>query len=158
MTMIKILLVVVLLVITVTFFTLFRNGANLTEPPGVTKRLAVFLSINSAATADDHPLEELRAPIFNTDSNTLYLQVLDAAADLGWGILAHDSDAFNADFVVRSPVLLYEDDLYVQVFSIGDKQSTLSVQSSSRKGRADLAANSGHIQKLIKHLKIKTSE
>ena len=156
--MFKIFLVVVLLVVAITFFTLYRNGANLVEPPGAVKRLAVFLSTNSATTDDNHPLAELRTPTFNIDAKVLYPQVIDAAADLGWGVLAHDSDALDANFVVRSPALLFEDDLYVQVKSMGDQQSSLHMRSASRKGGADFAANSGHIQKLVKQLRIKVSK
>jgi uncharacterized protein (DUF1499 family) len=156
--MFKVFLVVVLLAVAIVFFTLYRNGANLTEPPGVVKRLAVFLSINKASTADNHPLAELRTPTFNIDAKTLYAQVLDAAADLGWAVLAHDSDALDANLVVRSPALLFADDIYVQVKSMGDQQSSLQIRSASRKGSADFAANSGHIQKLVKQLRIKVSK
>ena len=155
--MFKVFLFVVLFAVAIIFFTLFRNGANLTEPPGAVKRLAVFLSISSAATDDNHSLAELRTPTFNVDARTLYTQVLDAAAELGWSVLAHDSDVLDANFEVRSPALLFEDDLYVQVKSMGDQQSSLHMRSASRKGGADFAANSGHIQKLVKHLKAKVN-
>jgi hypothetical protein len=136
-------------------FTLVRNGANLLEPPGTVKRLAIFLTVNHASTMDDHPFEELRTPIFDMDADSLYQHVLNGANELGWGIIAHDSDKHNANFVVRSPILLFEDDVYVQVRYINDQQSSLYIQSNSRSAssHADFAANSGHIQELIAKLK-----
>jgi uncharacterized protein (DUF1499 family) len=76
--------------------------------------------------------------------------MLKAATESGWGIIAHDSDKVNANFVVSSPMFLFEDDVFVQVKAVGKKQASLSIESSSRKGRADFAANSGHVQQLIK--------
>ena len=139
----------------IVFFTLVRNGANLMDPPGTVKRLAVFLTVNYAATMDDHPFEELRTPVFDMDAESLYQHALNGANELGWGIIAHDSDKLNANFVVRSPILLFEDDVYVQVRYLNDQQSSLYIQSNSRSStsHADFAANSGHIQELIAKLK-----
>ena len=153
--MFRFLMGIFLLVLCIVFFTLVRNDANLFDPPGTVKRLAVFLSVNSAATMDDHPFEELRTPVFDMDADSLYQHVLNGANELGWGIIAHDSDRHNANFVVRSPILLFEDDVYVQVRKLNEKQSSLYIQSNSRSDstHADLAANSGHIQELISKLK-----
>lgn len=155
MSLLKLTGVVIVLTVIIVFFTLVRNGANLLEPPGVVKRLAVFLSVNSASTMDDHPFEELRTPVFAIDAETLYHRVLESANGLGWGIIAHDSDTFNANFVVRSPILLFEDDVYIHVTPVNTNQSSLYIQSSSRTtwSRADFAANSGHIQELIEKIR-----
>ena len=151
MAVLKIIVVIMVLIVSIVFFTLLRNGANLSEPPGMVKRLAVFLTVNAASTLDDHPFKELRTPVFDMDVETLYHLVIESANGLGWGIIAHDSDTHNANFVVRSPLLLFEDDVYVQVRLINTNQSSLYIQSNSRSAlsRADLAANSGHIQNLI---------
>ncbi len=155
MAVLKIIVVVMVLVVSIVFFTLIRNGANLLEPPGMVKRAAVFFTVTSASTLDDHPFKELRTPVFNMDTETLYHLVIESANGLGWGIIAHDSDTYNANFVVRSPLLLFEDDVYVQVRFINKNQSSLYIQSNSRSSsaRADLAANSGHIQDLIDKLR-----
>lgn len=147
----KLIVVSIVLVVSIVFFTLIRNDANLLDPPGMVKRLAVFLTVNSASTLDDHPFKELRTPKFDMDAETLYHQVINSANVLGWGIIAHDSDTYNANFVVRSPILLFEDDVYVQVRPVNANQSTLYIQSNSRasSSHADFAANSGHIQELI---------
>ncbi len=155
MAALKIIVVVMVLVVSIVFFTLVRNGANLSEPPGIAKRLAVFFTVSSASTMDDHPFKELRTPVFNMDTETLYHLVIESANGLGWGIIAHDSDTHNANFVVRSPLLLFEDDVYIQVRPINTNQSSLYIQSNSRSAsaHADFAANSGHIQNLIDKLR-----
>ena len=153
MAIVKFVTVVLILIVGIVFFTLQRNEANLFQPPGFSKRLTTFLTTNTAETSDTPPFEELRTPVFTVDAKKLYQRVLYVAAEVGWGILAHDSDKLNANFVVSSPVFLFEDDVYVQVKAVDDQHASLYIQSSSRSGRADLAANSGHIQELIKGIK-----
>jgi uncharacterized protein (DUF1499 family) len=152
MTVIKIAVFTLSLVLGVTFFTLYRNGANLLEPPGFTVRLKTFLTTHTAATKDNHEFKELRTPVYSVDAETLYDRVIYAATDLGWQVISHDSDNLNVNFLVRSPVFLFEDDVYVQVRLIDDSHSSLYVQASSRKAGADFAANSGHIQALLKRM------
>ena len=142
-----------LLIVAIVFFTLYRNEANLFEPPGLNKRLSVFLTNNTAATADNHLLAELETPVFNLSTEKLYQHVLDVAAESGWNIVSHDSESQNVNFIVLSPMFLFEDDVSVQVKFISMDQSSLYIQSSSRSGWIDLSANSAHIQDLIKSLR-----
>ena len=153
MSILKFIVVLIVLVAGIIFFTLYRNGAHLLDEPGIAKRLEVFLTVHSASTSDNHPFKELRTPVFDMDAEKLYQNLLTAGSELGWGVIAHDSDQHNANFVVRSPVFLFEDDVYVQIKPVGEGQSSLYMQSSSRTGRADFAANSGHIQELIDKLR-----
>ena len=155
MTIIKIITFAVILVVGIVFFTLQRNDANLFQAPGFYKRLVTYLTTNTAETSDNHPFEELRTPVYNVSAEKLYQRVLYVAAESGWNVLANDSDNQDANFVVRTPVFLFEDDVYIQVKFIDMNESSLYVRSSSRKGRADLAANAGHIQTLIKGIKDK---
>ncbi|GMR01363.1 MAG: hypothetical protein BMS9Abin19_0740 [Gammaproteobacteria bacterium] len=153
MTAVKIIAFAVILIAGLVFFTLQRNDANLFQAPGFYKRLSVYLTTNTAETSDNHPFEELRTPVFSVGADKLYQRVLYVAAESGWSILANDSENQNANFVARTPVFLFEDDVYIQVQFINMNESSLYIQSSSRTGRADLAANAGHIQALIKAIK-----
>ncbi len=152
MTIIKIIIFAVVLLVTATFLALYKNSANLFEEPGFGKRLQVFLTTNSAKTSAEHKFEELRTPEFELSADVLYQRALKAAAELGWEILSHDSENQNTNFVVYSPVFLFKDDVYIQVTYLDENRSSLFLQSNSRVGRADFAANSGHIQALIKKL------
>jgi uncharacterized protein (DUF1499 family) len=153
MTLIKIILFTLVLAIAITYFSLNKNNANLFENPGVMERLQVFLKTNSAKTSTNHPFKELRTPQYELNSEQLYKRVLSAATNLGWEVLTFDHENQNANFVSYSDVFLFEDDIYVQVQYIDQNLSSLHVESHSRTGRADFAANSGHIQALINELK-----
>ena len=152
MTVLKIIIVVLTCIVSVVFFTLIRNEANLFQAPGFNQRLSVFLSTNTATTSDDPAFEELRTPVFNMSSDVLYKRVVLAGSKLGWQVEASDKDNQDAHFIVLSSTFLFKDDVLVQVKFIDINKSSLFVQSSSRKGLADLAANSGHIQALIEKI------
>ena len=153
MTVIKFVIFVFILIVGALFFTLYQNDANLFQEPGITKRLAVFLSTNIAVTADDHPFEELRTPVFNANAERLYKRVIFSASELGWKIIASDSDNQNANMVALTRLFLFEDDIFVQVKYVDMDHSSLYIRSSSRKGSADFASNSGNIQALISKIK-----
>jgi len=152
-TLLKIIVIVIVFVTMMVFFFFYRNQAHISQPPGTAKRLAVFFTVNSASTSDDPYFDELRTPVFVMDAEKLYQRVLNTGNGLGWGIIANDKDVRNVNFVVRTPVFLFEDDVYVEVKAIDESRSSLSIQSSSRTGKADFASNSGHIQTLVRHLK-----
>ena len=153
MTLIKFVIFVFIIIVGALFLTLYQNDANLFQEPGITKRLAVFLSTNVATTADDHPFEELRTPVFEANTERLYKRVIFAASELGWDIIASDSDSQNTNMVARSRLFLFEDDIFVQVKLVDMDHSSLYIRSSSRTGSADFASNSGNIQTLINKIK-----
>lgn len=149
----KTFVVLLLCLVGTLFFTLYKNDANLFQAPGFTERLSTFLTSNAAVTKDDHAFAELRTPVFKMAADTLYKRVVLAGAKLGWKVAASDSDNQNVNFVVLSPVFLFEDDVFVQVKFIDMNESSLYIESNSRKGTGDLAANAGHIQALIRGIK-----
>lgn len=153
MFVIKMVIYSVVLLVGLVFFTLYRNDANLFDAPGITQRITTFLTSNVAETADDHSFKELTTPVFNEAAELTYQRVIDAATKLSWNIVTNDSDNQNASFVVSSPVFLYQDDVLVQVQFLNMNQSALYIHSSSRKGKGDLAANSSHIQRLLKQMR-----
>lgn len=153
MFVIKMLISSVVLLIGLLFFTLYRNDANLFDTPGIQQRVTTFMTSNVAETKDDHAFKELTTPVFDEPANLTYQLVIDAATELGWNVVIHDSDNQNASFVVRSPVFLYEDDVLVQVQFLDMNRSSVHIHSSSRKGKGDLAANSSHIQRLLKKMR-----
>ena len=153
MTVIKLVIFVFILISGFLFFTLYQNDANLFQEPGIVKRLAVFLTTSTAATADDHPLKELRTPVFNANAERLYKRVIFSASELGWDIIASDSDNQNVNMVAHSRLFLFEDEIFVQVKLVDMDHSSLYIRSSSRKGSVDFASNSGNIQALINKIK-----
>ena len=150
----KIVIAVIVIVVLIVIATLFKNHAPLFEPPGPKKRLAVYLTTNSASTSDDHPFHELRTPVFSVGPDELYIAVKDAATDLGWSIIDSDDVAWRLDMAAKTHVLLFVDDVKVkiepQACEEGETKTALHIHSQSRIGSADFAANAGHIQQLVK--------
>lgn len=156
----KIILVIafllIMLVIIITA-TLIKNKARFFEPPGFTDRLSVYLGQHTAATSDNHSFPELRTPVLSVQAEELFNIVVDAANDLGWQIMETNDESLRATLVITSSLFDFKDDLVVQVKSMDSntEQSSLYITSSSRKGKADFAANAGHIQRLVQRVRQK---
>ena len=145
---------VIVIVVLIAVATLFKNHAPLFDPPGLKQRLAVYLTTNTAKTADEHPFPELRTPVFDVGPDELYIAVKDAATGLGWAIMDSDDVEWRLDMVAKSPILLFMDDVKVEITpqacKEGETKTALNIHSQSRIGNADFAANADHVQQLIK--------
>jgi uncharacterized protein (DUF1499 family) len=150
----KIVLVVIVIVVFLVVATLLKNHAPLFDPPGPKKRLAVYLTTNTAITADDHPFPELRTPVFDATPDELYNAVKEAAIQLGWSILDSDDIEWRLNLAAKTQFLLFVDDVRVEIqpklCEDGVMRNALHIRSQSRLGHADFAANAGHIQRLVK--------
>jgi uncharacterized protein (DUF1499 family) len=150
----KIVLAVIVVVLLLVSATLFKNHAPLFDPPGLKKRLAVYLTTNVAQTADDHPFPELRTPLFDVGPDELYDAVKEAAIELGWSILDSDDVEWRLHLAAKTHFLLFVDDVRVeirpQLCEDGVTRNALRIRSQSRLGSADFAANADHIRQLVK--------
>ena len=150
----KIVIAVIVIVVLIVIATLFKNHAPLFDPPGLKKRLAVYLTTNTAKTSDDHPFAELRTPVFDVGPDELYIAVKDAAIDLSWSILDSDDVEWRLDMAAKSHILLFVDDVKVEIKPLGCidgvTSTALHIHSQSRIGKADFAANADHVQQLVK--------
>lgn len=150
----KIVIAIVVILVLIVIGTLLKNHAPLFEPPGLKKRLAVYLTTNAARTSDVHPFPELRTPVFDIEPDELYIAVKDAANDLGWSIMDSDDVEWRLDMVAKSPLLLFMDDVNVEIkpqaCEEGETKTALHIRAHSRIGQADFAANADHIQQLVK--------
>jgi uncharacterized protein (DUF1499 family) len=133
--------------------TLLKNDAPLLQEPGLVKRLAIYFTTHVAETSDIHPFPELRTDVFATSADNLYLAVLDALNDLKWDITASDDSEHRITVVVTTPVLLFKDDMVINIRTLNCQNdaviTALDIRSSSRIGKGDFGANAGHIQQLI---------
>jgi uncharacterized protein (DUF1499 family) len=150
----KIIIAGIAIVVLLVAATLLKNHARLFDSPGPKKRLAVYLTTNIAETADDHPFPELRTPLFSADPDELYIAVKDAAISLGWAITDSNDTEWRLHLVAKTRFLLFMDDVHVEIKPMGCSEgittTALHIESRSRVGNADFAANAGHIQKLVK--------
>lgn len=150
----KIVLAALAIIVLVIAVTLLKNHAPLFDPPGFKNRLAVYLTTNTAITSDDHPFPELRTPVYEVRPEELYNAVKDAAVDLGWSILDSDDVEWRFQMSAKSPILLFVDDVHVDIRPVacedGSTKTALHIESRSRIGKADFAANADHVQQLVK--------
>ena len=71
---------------------------------------------------------------------------MEASADkLGWEIDSQRDQAYTLHVVVTTPLLGYQDDIYIKLLPITENRNYLYIRSSSRKGRGDLGTNTRHI-------------
>ncbi len=138
-----------ILVVIIISATLIKNKARFFESPGLAERLSIYLTQHTAATSDNHAFPELRTPVFDVDTVRLLDAVIRVVSDLGWRIGQIDEDDLVVSVVITTPLFGFSDDLVVQVKPGKSEGSTLTIGSTSRKGKADFAANAGHIQALV---------
>jgi len=138
-----------ILVVIVISATLIKNKARFFEPPGFAERLSVYLTQHTAATSDNHAFPELRTPVFKVDAADLFNVVIEVVNKLGWRIGRLDEDDLVVSVVITTPLFRFSDDLVVQAKPVHSGGSVLAISSTSRKGKADFAANAGHIQALV---------
>ena len=156
----KIVLVIVIFVmvfVIIVAATLIKNQAHFFEAPGFAERLSTYLSQHTAATSDNHSFPELRTPVFFIDADKLFNVVIEVASDLGWQIRQIDEDDLTVSLVITTSLFRFSDDLVVQVKMNKPGESALTIHSTSRKGKADFAANAGHIQTLVQQVRQKLS-
>lgn len=152
-TLILIVLSVLILVVVIITATLMKNQAHVFQSPGPFKRLSVYLTQHQAETSDNHSFPELRTRTFNVNEDHLFNTVLAAVQQLGWQLEQSDDENLSAHIVITTPMMRFKDDLVVQVKLVNTQlegeASALLLRSSSRVGKADFAANAGHIQALV---------
>ncbi len=150
----KIVFAVTALVVLVIFATILKNHAPLFDTPGPLKRLAVYLTTNTAITSDNHPFPELRTPVYPVGPDELYTAVKDAAISLGWSIIDSSDVEWRLHMEAKTQFLLFMDDVKVEIEPLeaaeGETITALNIHSHSRTGSADFAANADHIQQLVK--------
>jgi len=146
--------------------TLFRNQAHVFTSPGVVERLRVYLTQNSAQTTVQPSFPELRSGDFPVSAQTLYSAVQSALLKLGWTFSLvdenHHGDEYRIHAVVTTALFKFKDDVIILIHGQrcqhGSLHSMLDVHSKSRIGRADFAANAGHIQRLMQQLRLELDQ
>ena len=138
-----------LFVIAISFATIFKQGVSLTDAPGLKARLSDFFRYNTVATSEDHAYPELRTQHYDIPSSQLKQLIVDNINNLGWQLEADNGNKLH--IIVSSALINFKDDMHIELIS-EDNKTKLNIKSSSRVGRADFAANLGHVVKLKKQL------
>lgn len=147
-------LILLVLAVSVSALTLIQNDVPWNKPPGFLKRLTVYLTRNVAETSDTALFPELRTRTYNITANSFMDQLIPHLIFLGWEVQGVDKDRLSIDAVVRTPLLGFKDDIHIRLEPVAKKQTRLHIRASSRVGRADYAANLGHILRLYQEIEL----
>ena len=139
--LLKAIVILLLLALVLGAATIWRNGVSWSDPPGFWTRIAFYTMRNHVETKPKHVLPELRPQAYAAPPKELYDPVQKTILSLGWRIEAFDPVKRHVHALVTTPLLRFTDDFHVTV----NPDSTLSIQSGSRVGRADWGANLGHV-------------
>jgi len=131
---------------------IINNGVPLIEPPGLARRLAIYLTSNSARTHADHELPELRTRVYPLPPERALELVTRAANGAGWRIADLDDDRNRLHAVVITPWFRFQDDVRITLEKAGNNATAVQVTSQSRIGRADFGANIAHVMELHRGL------
>lgn len=135
---------ILLLVLAAAGGAIIRNSVSLVDPPGIAKRLSIYLGHNSARTAPDHEFPELRIRVYPLSAEELSHTARRAIEDVGWTENGGgDNGALHA--VAATPWLRFKDDITIELESESARRTRVHVVSRSRVGRADFGANIRHI-------------
>lgn len=140
-----------IVVIALPLATILKQGVSLTESPGIKIRLAHFLRQNKIKTANDHAYPELRTKSYADSSKQLKKHIIDSISNLGWELKKDQGNKLH--IIISSTLIDFKDDMHIELIPDGANKTKLHIESSSRVGRADFAANLGHVLKLHKQLK-----
>ncbi|WP_290648511.1 DUF1499 domain-containing protein [Aquisalimonas sp.] len=142
---IKLLLAITLLALLLVLGTIVRNWPPMFDAPGPVIRFGIYLTTNSVETRVYAARPELRPRLYAASPEATWQAAKRAVDELGWEILHADADTLTLQAVATTPVLRFQDDIYIQARAAEPDLSTVYFRSHSRMGRADLAANTRHL-------------
>jgi len=162
-TIIAVFLILVVGYFLVSIGTILKNGTSLTQAPGTVTRLKLFLSKNSAETAENSPFPELLPQHFTWNTAELgqfNQKIVETAESLGYQIqdnnetLEHTSEYEQLlHFTITTKTFKFIDDLYIGINIDDENGFVVNAKSSSRTGRADFGANIANIRNFFDRLK-----
>jgi uncharacterized protein (DUF1499 family) len=144
----QIILVILMIAIALSGYSLWSNNVPLDEPPGFWPRLKVYLSQNVAETNEQAIFPELTPRTYPMASKQLFDELTQHIVALGWNLESVDADKLELKATVTTKWLKFTDDMTIRLEPVSKNQTRLHIRSASRIGRADYGANLGHIIKL----------
>ncbi|MCW8963986.1 MAG: DUF1499 domain-containing protein [Gammaproteobacteria bacterium] len=150
--MLQIILLLLVLAIALSGYSLWSNKVPWEEPPGFWPRLKVYLSQNVAQTDELASFPELRPRTYPIEAKQFLGELTQHIPALGWNLAAVDADKLEIQATVKTRWLGFTDDITLRLEPISKNQTRLHVRSASRVGRADYGANLGHIMRLYLNL------
>ena len=129
---------------------LWNNRVPLQGPPGLTARLATYLSTNRVETSENPRFPERRSMLLDADPDAIGARLPELLGELGWTVLSSEPGTIEAE--VRSRLFRFRDSVTIRYSAQGQARTQLDVVSQSRIGRADFGANTRHLLNLRRAL------
>lgn len=138
--------------------TIIKNDTSVTTEPGISSRLTLFLTSNSAYTSEDSAFPELQTRHYSLNDSPTDLTkkdiekfselIKEVASHLGYELDNGTQSSNTLHFTVSTRLFKFVDDLKITIES--DPSSTgivnVNAESSSRTGTADFGANVANIR------------
>lgn len=126
---------------------LLVNGSNWRDPPGVLKRLGIYLGTN-IATTENSPLPELKPRRYPLTSEQVIKAIRQTLNELEWLESAYDPERREIQAMVTTRLWRFKDDVRIWVEE-ENAGCVVHAHSHSRLGKGDLGANGRHILDLF---------
>jgi len=149
---IKLFLSLLVLILSLAAFSLYKNDVPWRDDPGFISRLMIYTTKNTAQSSSNPLLPELRIKTYAAPATDFFDQLIPHLIHLGWEVQSVDKDQLTIHAVVSSSFLQFKDDVVIRLESTGKRETRLHIRSTSRTGRADFGANLGHILKLYQEI------
>lgn len=146
--MLTIFSIIIALLLSMAAYAMWANNVPWKDKPGFWARLAIYASQNVAQTEDDALFPELKTRQYPIAADQLLASISDQTKQLNWHIESFDTESRQIHAIVTTKWISFKDDVRIRVEAVDENTSRLHIHSSSRVGRADYAANLGHIIKL----------
>lgn len=91
------------------------------------------------------------------EPSQIYEICLEAAKDMGWKVVAQDTEAGLIEAVATTPLLAFKDDVVIRIVP-WEKGSRVDIRSASRIGVSDFGANAKRISMFLTRLQTKAGK
>ncbi len=152
-------IVVLILPLLAAVVAIAMNRPMLFDPPGFTKRLSIYLRYNTAETAANPLLPELRIRHYRVSEDVMKTAVERTIQSFSrWTVLREEKELGAYQIEVTSLIWRFRDDLSILVTGTANGEREVYVYSASRVGRGDLGANRVHILTFYEELERQLKE
>jgi len=143
---VALLIIILILPLAVAVIAIAMNRPMLSDPPGFSKRLSIYLRYNTAETTASPLLPELRIRNFRVSEDAMNKAVGRTIRSLPrWKMVREEADLGAYQVEVTSLIWRFRDDLSILVTGTASGEMEVYVHSASRVGGADLGANRAHV-------------
>ena len=150
----QLILVLAIVFIAASAYTLWTNRLPWKEPPGFLSRLSIYLTQNVAETSEDAILPELRPRTMPIEAPLLLDDLTKHVIALGWQLDSVDMGNLTLTASETTQWLKFTDDISIRLEPLPNKQTRIHIRSASRIGRADYGTNLARILRLYWNLGI----